>query len=69
LREQHGVSLSGEVYEAPLHKQPIFANLARGSLAAADDVCAHHVCLPVFASMTEAEAERVVNALQQVLDR
>ena len=24
LREQHAVSLSGEVYEAPLQRQPIF---------------------------------------------
>lgn len=67
LREQHGVSLSGEVYEAPLHKQPIFAHLATEPLAAAEDVCAHHVCLPVFASMTEAEAGRVVSGLHQVL--
>jgi perosamine synthetase len=69
LREQHGVSLSGEVYEAPLHKQPIFAELATQPLPASEDVCAHHVCLPVYASMTEAEAERVVDGLRQVLGR
>lgn len=67
LREHYKVSLSGEVYEAPLHQQPIFAKFALSPLPVANDICAHHVCLPVFASMTEAQAEHVVSALHRTL--
>jgi len=66
LREEYAVSLSGEVYEAPLHQQPIFASYAAKSLPLADTVCRHHVCLPVFASMTDGQADQVVSALLQV---
>jgi dTDP-4-amino-4,6-dideoxygalactose transaminase len=67
LRERHGVSLSGEVYEAPLHRQPVFERYANGSLPEAEDVCARHVCLPVFASMTDAQAQQVIGALRREL--
>lgn len=67
LREQHRVSLSGEVYEAPLHKQPIFARYANGALPHAEDVCAHHICLPIFASMTDAQAQHVIQALRETI--
>jgi perosamine synthetase len=67
LRERHQVSLSGEVYEEPLHRQPVFGSLAREPLPVSEEVCARHVCLPVFASMTDAQAERVVDALADVL--
>jgi dTDP-4-amino-4,6-dideoxygalactose transaminase len=66
LRETYAVSLSGEVYEAPLHKQPIFASYASRPLPLAEDICLHHVCLPVFASMTDEQAGWVVSALRHV---
>jgi perosamine synthetase len=69
LRETYAVSLSGEVYEAPLHQQPIFASYAGKPLPLAEDVCRHHVCLPVFASMTDAQANQVVSGLLQVQGR
>jgi perosamine synthetase len=68
LREKYAVSLSGEVYEAPLHQQPIFASYALKPLPLAENICRHHVCLPVFASMTDAQADQVVSALRQVQD-
>lgn len=58
LRDQ-GISLSGEVYAEPLHKQPVFAELAHGALPVAEDVCARHVCLPVHSDMTDDEAAYV----------
>jgi perosamine synthetase len=67
LREQHGVSLSGEVYEEPIHRQPIFERYANGSLPVAEQVCADHVCLPVFSGMTDAQADQVLGALATVL--
>jgi perosamine synthetase len=66
LREEHGVSLSGEVYEEPLHRQPIFAD-EKVSLPVAEQVCSDHVCLPVFSGMTDAQAEQVLAALAAAL--
>jgi perosamine synthetase len=67
LREEHGVTLAGEVYEQPLHRQPVFEQYARHPLPASEAVCARHVCLPVFASMTDDQGDRVVEALQALL--
>lgn len=67
LRERHRVSLSGEVYEAPLHRQPIFAPFGNGVLPRAEHVCAHHICLPIFASMTDEEAHHVIEALRDTV--
>lgn len=66
LRAEHEVALSGEVYETPLHQQPIFAELARGPLPGAEDVCARHVCLPVHSDMTDDEIASVLHALRAV---
>lgn len=71
LREKYGVSLAGEVYEEPLHRQPVFASLGLGegdrALALADDYCARQICLPIYAGMEEAEAEQVIEALAEVV--
>lgn len=67
LRERFDVALAGEVYETPLHRQPVFAHLARGPLPVAEDVCARHVCLPLHSDMTDAEVEHVLNALRAVV--
>jgi len=68
IREEHGVSLSGEVYELPLHRQPILQEYARGQeFPVADEFCDGHICLPVYAGMTEDEAEYAVGALKQAL--
>jgi len=67
LREKYGVALSGEVYEDPLHKQPVFQQYAAGALPAAEDLCARHVCLPVFSGMTEADARLVLDALAETV--
>jgi perosamine synthetase len=68
LRDEYGVALAGEVYEQPIHRQPIFEGYARDPLPMSERVCGGHVCLPVFASMTDDQAARVVEALRDVLD-
>jgi perosamine synthetase len=65
LRERHGVALAGEVYETPLHQQPVFAGYADGPLPVAEDLCARHLCLPVFSGMREADAHLVIRALRE----
>jgi len=67
LREQYGVSLSGEVYEDPLHKQPIFEQYLTRPLPVSEDYCARHLCLPVFSGMEEADARQVLGALKKVI--
>ena len=67
LREEWDVSLSGEVYEVPLHRQPVFERWSTQSLPGADEACARHVCLPVSAVMTTDQADYVVGALQAEL--
>jgi perosamine synthetase len=67
LKEKHGVGLAGEVYEAPLHQQPVFEALADGPLPVAEDICARHICLPLHSDMTDAEADHVLDALRAAL--
>jgi dTDP-4-amino-4,6-dideoxygalactose transaminase len=63
LKQRFGVSLSGEVYEAPLHVQPVFREYATAALSVAEDLCARHICLPVYAGMEEEDAAHVLRAL------
>jgi len=70
LREKYGVSLSGEVYELPCHLQPIFKKLYNfngGEYPVAEDLCGRHICLPVFARMTEEEARYVTKYLKEAI--
>ncbi len=67
LREKYGVSLSGEVYEEPLHRQPVFQSYAQGSLAVSEDYCSRHICLPVFSGMKDEEAHWVLSSLKEVI--
>ena len=67
LRDPYGVTLAGEVYEEPLHKQPVFESYASGPLPASEDYCARHLCLPVFSGMEEAEARQVLDVLKDVI--
>lgn len=67
LRERYGVSLAGEVYEEPLHKQPIFARYAATALPVSEDLCGRHICLPVFSGMKGSDAALVLDALKNVI--
>ena len=67
LREKYGVALAGEVYEDPLHKQPVFLEYASGALPVAENLCARHICLPVFSGMTEGDARLTLAALRETI--
>ncbi len=62
LARAHGVQLAGEVYDLPLHQQPVLAEYAGPRLPVAEDVCARHVCLPVHSDMSDGEADQVLAA-------
>jgi perosamine synthetase len=65
--KQQGVSLSGEVYEIPLHRQPIFEGLSQDRFPRAEDICSRHVCLPLYYGLTEEEAGFVISSLRATL--
>ncbi|WP_447041439.1 DegT/DnrJ/EryC1/StrS family aminotransferase [Streptomyces sp. DSM 118878] len=79
LRERHGVSLAGEVYDHLLCDHPYFAAdgppaSAGGPPPSADGpyergrwFARHHIALPLYPSLTEAEQVRVVDALRDEL--
>lgn len=67
LRETYGVSLTGEVYEDPIHRQPIFERYATGPLPESERICASHVCLPVFGGISEDQAHQVIDALKRTI--
>ncbi|MGE5289095.1 MAG: DegT/DnrJ/EryC1/StrS family aminotransferase [Micromonosporaceae bacterium] len=65
LAERHGVRLSGEVYDLPLHKQPVFATYAGAALPVAEDLCERHICLPVHSDMRDEEVDLVLAAVSR----
>ena len=67
LRERFDIGLSGEVYEAPCHLQPVFGPQEAGRLPVAEEICARHICLPVSAVMTDDDARYVVESIGNVL--
>ena len=67
MREQHDIGLSGEVYDTPLHQQPVFASFADRSLPQAEWLCARHVCLPLYPTLEERDADYVLESLASEL--
>jgi dTDP-4-amino-4,6-dideoxygalactose transaminase len=65
---EKGVRLSGEVYEIPLNMQPVFKSTPEESLPVVADICARHICLPLYYGMSSEEASFVANALIQTLE-
>jgi perosamine synthetase len=66
LARRHQVRLSGEVYDLPLHRQPVLAEYAGPPLPVAEDVARRHICLPVHSDMSDAEVDEVLIALAAV---
>lgn len=63
-----GISLPGEVYAVPLHQQPLSWHSQPAFTGhVANQVCAQHICLPIHAAMSEADADTVANGITHVL--
>jgi perosamine synthetase len=67
LRERFDIGLSGEVYDTPLHQQPIFEQYADRALPGAEALCARHICLPLYPSLDESDADYVIASVATVL--
>jgi dTDP-4-amino-4,6-dideoxygalactose transaminase len=66
LARRHGVRLAGEVYDLPLHRQPVLTEFAGPALPVAEDVCARQICLPVHSDMRDDEIDQVTTAVAAV---
>ena len=68
LQEKTGLRLPGEVYAIPCHNQPVY-RFRWGlpyTLSIADAACASHICLPIHAAMSEADAHHVTECLRRL---
>ncbi len=68
LRDEFDIGLSGEVYDTPLHLQPVFEAYADRPLPGAELIGARHICLPLYPSLSESDADYVVESLATALD-
>jgi dTDP-4-amino-4,6-dideoxygalactose transaminase len=66
LAQRFQIKLSGEVYDLPLHRQPVLAEYAGPPLPVAEDLAARHICLPVHSDMTDGEVDEVLAAVAAV---
>jgi dTDP-4-amino-4,6-dideoxygalactose transaminase len=66
LARRFQVNLSGEVYDLPLHRQPVLAEYAGPPLPVAEELAARHICLPVHSDMTDSEVDEVLTAVAAV---
>jgi len=68
LAARHDVRLAGEVYDTPLHHQPVLAGYGGPALPVTEDMCERHVCLPVHSDMADDEVDQVLTAVADVHD-
>jgi perosamine synthetase len=66
LAQRFHVNPSGEVYDLPLHRQPVLTDYAGPPLPVAEDLAARHICLPVHSDMTDSEVDEVLAAVATV---
>lgn len=59
LAEQQ-VGTSKGVYDVPLHRQPVFQDLAGDAYPVAEDFASRHLCLPLWSGMSQEQAQLVV---------
>jgi perosamine synthetase len=67
MREKFDIGLSGEVYDTPLHQQPVFEAFADRALPGAEYIGARHICLPLYPSLSEGDADYVISSLGTAL--
>lgn len=75
LKDEYKVSLTGEIYDYPAHKEPVWANNPGTALncddafPGAEEAAARHICLPLYPGLTDAELDHVVASLKDALKR
>ena len=60
-----GISLTGQVYEIPVHKQPKYKNLfAKETFPNTEYISKMHICPPLYPELTEAEVDYICTVLK-----
>ena len=67
LKTEFGISMGGTVYETPLHRQPVFEKYASDSNPRSEDLCARHICPPIFVGMKPEEVEYVAKSVARCI--
>ncbi|MEK7233402.1 MAG: DegT/DnrJ/EryC1/StrS family aminotransferase [Elusimicrobiota bacterium] len=73
LKDEFSVSLTGEIYDVPAHKEPVWAAHpetvvnADDSFPGAEKIAAQHACLPLYPGLTDEERVYVVDSLREAL--
>lgn len=73
MKDEHNVSLTGEIYADLCHTEPVWANEPGTALNAGDRfpgaerLAARHVCLPLYPGLTDAELGHVVDSFKACL--
>lgn len=67
LKDQYDIPLAGYVYEEPCHKQPAFERFDGSDCVLAEQLCASHICLPIYQDMTMEEAKYVAESVRDVI--
>lgn len=66
--KEMGVSLQGEVYEIPVHMQPVFKDeFGQLLLPNSTSICKKHICLPIFYGMSNEQVAFTIECLQKTL--
>lgn len=66
--KDRGVSLSGGVYDVPLHAQPVFERAVNtADYPFANELCARHICLPIFSGMSNEQIAHVIGSIREVV--
>lgn len=64
--KKHNITLTGEVYRIPIHKQPLYVDkFKRKSFPAADNFCKNHICPPLYPELSDAEVDYICKILIQ----
>jgi len=74
LKEKYSINLSSCIYQRPCHKEPVFLHYANsilnydGSFPVSEYISRTHICLPIYPSLSNGEAEYVASTLCRVLE-
>jgi len=66
---KEGINLSGYVYEIPLHKQPVFKDFNSLTLPETENLCAQHICLPIYPDLSIKDAIFIGKTALKIIDK
>jgi len=62
--KEHGISLTGEVYRIPIHKQPLYIDEFKSiTLPVTDEISANHICPPLYPELSPEEINYICDIL------